>query len=94
MNMENTKLISSSFYVVSLNFNGSGADCICNSKIYANHKRDEYLKECRLRQVEGEIVVYRVKVAHYKGYTEQDYFDGIVEIIGEKVIERLKISFD
>lgn len=92
--MGNTNLISSSFYVVSLNFNGSGADCICNSKIYANHKRDEYLKECRLRQVEGEIVVYRVKVAHYKGYTEQDYFDGIVEIVGEKVIERLKISFD
>lgn len=92
--MEDTKLISSSFYVVSLNMECCGADCICNSKIYANHKRDEYVQECRLRQVEGEIVVYRVKVADYKDYTEQDYFDGIVEIIEEKVIERIKISFD
>ena len=94
MNMENKKLMSSRFYVVSLNFNGGGADCICNTKIYANHKRDEYFQECRLRQIKGEVVIYCVKVANYNDYTEQDYFDGIVDVVEEKVIERMKISFE
>ena len=92
--MENTKLISSRFYVVSLDMECCGADCICNSKIYANSKRDEYLQECRLRQIEGEVVIYGVIVANYEDYTEQDYFDGIVDVVEEKVIERMKISFE
>lgn len=94
MNMENTKLISSRFYVVSLDIEGGGADCICNSKIYANSKRDEYLQECRLRQIEGEVTISCVKVANHSEYTEQDYFDGIVEIVENKVIEKMKISFE
>lgn len=91
--MKNENLMSSHFYVVSLNIGCSGADCICYDKQYANSKRDEYLKECRLKQVEGEIVIYSIKVADYDEYTEQDYFDGNVEIIGEKVVEKIKISF-
>jgi hypothetical protein len=92
--MESPTLMSNRFYVVSLDIKGgSGADCICNTKIYANHKRDEYLQECRLRQVEGEVTLSCVKIDNHSEYTEQEFFDGNVEILGEQLIEKLKISF-
>ena len=92
--MGSPKLMSSHFYVVSLDMESCGADCICNSKIYANSKRDEYLQECRLRQIEGEVTISCVQVANHSEYTEQDYFDGIVDVVKNKVIEKMKISFE
>jgi hypothetical protein len=92
--MESPKLGSNRFYVVSLDIKGgSGADTISYTKLHANTIVNNYLQECRLRQVEGEITLSCVKVDNHSEYTEQEFFDGFVEILGEQLIEKLKISF-
>lgn len=92
--MESPTLVSNRFYVVSLDIKGgSGADTISYSKIHANMMVNNYLQECRLRQVEGEVTLSCVRVDNHSEYTEQEFFDGNVEILGEQLIEKLKISF-
>lgn len=92
--MESPTLMSNRFYLVSLDIKGgSGADTISYSKLHANMMVNNYLQECRLRQVEGEVTLFRVKIENHSEYTEQEFFDGNVEILGEQLIEKLKISF-
>lgn len=92
--MGSPTLLSNRFYLVSLDIKGgSGADTIAYTKIYAKTKVNNYLQECRLRQVEGEVTLSCVKIENHNEYTEQEFFDGNVEILGEKLIEKLKISF-
>ena len=92
--MESPILLSNRFYVVSLDIKGgSGADTISYTKLHANTIVNNYLQECRLRQVEGEVTLSCVKIENHSEYTEQEFFDGNVEILGEEMIEKLKISF-
>lgn len=92
--MESPILMSNRFYVVSLDIKGgSGADRISYTKSYANTMVNNYLQECRLRQVEGEVTLSCVKIDNHSEYTEQEFFDGNVEILEERLIEKLKISF-
>lgn len=92
--MEKPTLLSNRFYVVSLDIKGgSGVDTISYTKLHANTIVNNYLQECRLRQVEGEVTLSCVKIENHSEYTEQEFFDGNVEILGEQLIEKLKISF-
>lgn len=92
--MESPTLMSNRFYVVSLDIKGgSGADTISYTKNHANTIVNNYLQECRLRQVEGEVTLSCVKIENHSEYTEQEFFDGNVEILGEQLIEKLEISF-
>ena len=92
--MESPTLMSNRFYVVSLDIKGgSGADTISYTKLHANTMVSNYLQECRLRRVEGEVTLSCVKIENHSEYTEQEFFDGNVEILGEQLIEKLKISF-
>lgn len=91
--MKDIKIISGVAFVVSLNFNGSGADEFCYGRKMAQSMMNSYLKECHLRQIEGEITLRKIKIPNYSKYTLQDYFDGMIEDVEEILLERLKISF-
>lgn len=87
------KFISGVAFVVSLNFNGSGADELCYGRKMAQAMVNSYLNECRLRHIEGEITFRKIRIPNFSKYTLQDYFDGMIEDVEEILIERLKISF-
>lgn len=87
------KLPSNVFYVVSLNYSDSGADNIAPTIDVARKQMSDYLQECRLRNIKGEVILKKVYILDYFNYTYQDFFDGLVNIEREFLIEKLTISF-
>jgi hypothetical protein len=87
------KILTSKFYCVSLNLEGGGADKIAYTKPHAKKIMEDYLNECRLRQIEGEVVLSKVHVENYTNHTEEEYFDGVIDDIKETFVESIKISF-
>ena len=87
-------ILTSRFYRVSFNLQGGGADIIAYTRAFANHKMEEYLNECRLRQIEGEVIISKVRIEDYNNHTEEEYFDGVIDNVEETIVERIKISFN
>lgn len=79
------------FYVVSLNYQGGGEDTICYSRRECYKATNEYLLECRLRQINGTISTTAVEIP--KGdFTEQSFFDGFVDVIHSELLEGITFS--
>ena len=89
-----SKLVYKNFFVVSLDFEGGGADTICYTKAHADAKGNDYLKECRLRQIKGCVTKRKVSVNDITDLTEQDFFDGVVDTTNETIIEKITIEFN
>ena len=88
------KLVYKNFFVVSLDFEGGGADTICYTKTICKSKVNEYLNECRLRNIVGTITTRKVSINDITDLTEQDFFDGIIEPTQENIIEKITIEFN
>lgn len=88
------KLPSNVFFVVSLNYEGGGADNIASTIDDARKQMSDYLQECRLRKIKGEVILEKVYILDYFNYTYQDFFDGLVDIERDFLIEKLTISFE
>ena len=94
--MSSPRLQSSQFYVVSFNYKYGVRNTIWYSKGNAQGIITQYINECRLRQIEGEIILSKVKILekYVNKKSQEDYFNGVVKVQEGKILERLKISFE
>ena len=76
------------FYVISLNYQGGGEDTICYSRRECYKTVNDYLLECRLRQINGKITTTAVEIVN-GDFTEQSFFDGFVDVVNSKILETI-----
>lgn len=82
------KIKQKKFYVVSLNYQGGGEDVICYYHRECNNIVNDYLTECRLRQINGTITTTAVEIVN-GDFTEQSFFDGFVDVENSRIIETI-----
>ncbi|MBO5948228.1 hypothetical protein J6Q66_05270 [bacterium] len=89
------KLKQKKLYLITLKYNNKKENLIVYHKKDIGDKVNYFLQCCRLRKTYyGVIDVYNIVLNdQYKNHTEQDLFDGNVEIISRIEIEKVTISF-